>query len=129
MPTVTRWALRTALGCAAVTMLAGVLLAWPGAPTLPYPTYLHLFTVGWLSNLIFGVAHWMFPRASAERPRGDVRLAWGGWGMLNTGLLLRVIGEAMAPRGASMWLLVAALLQLLAVWTWVAHLWPRVRER
>ena len=129
MPTVTQWALRTALGCAAITMLAGVLLVWPGAPSLPYPTYLHLFTVGWLSNLIFGVAHWMFPRASAERPRGDVRLAWAGWGLLNAGLMLRVVGEAVAPAGAPGWLLFSAVLQLLAFWTWVAHLWPRVRVR
>lgn len=129
MPIVTRWALRTALGWAAITMVVGVLLAWPGAPSLPYPTYLHLFTVGWLSNLIFGVAHWMFPRESAERPRGDVRLAGLGWGALNAGLLLRVVGEAVEPNGASEWLLLSALLQLIAVWVWVAHLWPRVRER
>ena len=129
MPTVTQWALRTALGCAALTMVAGVLLAWPGAPALPYPTYLHLFTVGWLSNLIFGVAHWMFPRASAERPRGDVRLAWAGWGLLNAGLLLRVMGETWSGTMPPAVLLASALLQLLAIWTWVAHLWPRVRER
>ncbi|HET7040480.1 MAG TPA: hypothetical protein VFI13_00610 [Gemmatimonadales bacterium] len=129
MPTVTRWALRTALACAAITMVAGVLLVWPGAPSLPYPTYLHLFTVGWLTNLIFGVAHWMFPRASAERPRGDPRLAWAGWGMLNAGLALRVVGEALARPPAGGLLLASALLQLFAVWTWVVHLWPRVRER
>lgn len=129
MPAVTRWALRTALLCAAVAMFAGVLLVWPGAPSLPYPTYLHLFTVGWLSNLIFGVAHWMFPRASAERPRGDVRLAWAGWGLLNTGLVLRVVGEAVHPGADPGWLLASALFQLVAVWVWVVHLWPRVRER
>jgi hypothetical protein len=129
MPTVTRWALRTALGCAALTMLVGVLLAWPGAPAVPYPTYLHLFTVGWLSNLIFGVAHWMFPRESAERPRGDVRLAWMGWGMLNAGLLLRVVGEGLLRPALAGLLLPSAILQLLAVWSWVLHLWPRVRER
>ncbi len=110
-------------------MFAGVLLVWPGAPSLPYPTYLHLFTVGWLSNLIFGVAHWMFPRASAERPRGDVRLAWAGWGMLNTGLLLRFGSEGLLGAQFPAALLLSALLQLLAVWLWVVHLWPRVRER
>ena len=129
MPTVTRWALRTALAFAAITMVAGVLLVWPGAPSLPYPTYLHLFTVGWLTNLIFGVAHWMFPRASAERPRGDARLAWAGWGMLNAGLALRVVGEALSRPPSGGLLLASALLQLFAVWTWVVHLWPRVKER
>ena len=129
MPTVTRWALKTALGWAATAMLVGVLLVWPGAPSLPYPTYLHLLTVGWLSNLIFGVAHWMFPRASAERPRGDVRTAWAGWGLLNAGLLVRIAGEGMFGAQFPPALLLSALLQLLAVWSWVFHLWPRVKVR
>lgn len=129
MPTVTRWALKTALGWAATAMLVGVLLAWPGAPSLPYPTYLHLLTVGWLSNLIFGVAHWMFPRASAEQPRGDVRTAWAGWGLLNAGLLIRIAGEGMFGAQHSPALVLSALLQLLAVWSWVIHLWPRVKVR
>jgi hypothetical protein len=128
VPTVTRWSIKTGLAWAAIAVLAGALLAWPGAPALPYPTYLHLFTVGWLSNLIFGVAHWMFPRASAEHPRGDVRLAWAGWGTLNAGLILRIVGEVTNGR-APAWLVLAALLQLAAVWLWVAHLWPRVKVR
>lgn len=129
MPTVTRWALKSALAWAAGAMIVGVLLVWPGAPTLPYPTYLHLLTVGWLSNLIFGVAHWMFPRASAEQPRGDVRTAWAGWSLLNTGLLLRIAGEGWPGMTPPVLLLLSALLQLLAVWSWVIHLWPRVKAR
>ena len=81
MPTLTRWSIKTALAWAACATIIGVLLVWPGSPALPYPTYLHLLTVGWLSNLIFGVAHWMFPRASVEQPRGDVCLAWAAWGI------------------------------------------------
>lgn len=129
MPTVTRWALKTALAWAASAMLVGVLLAWPGAPSLPYPTYLHLLTVGWLSNLIFGVAHWMFPRASAAAPRGDVRTAWAGWGLLNAGLLIRIGSEGVLGAQFPAALLLSALLQLLAVWSWVLHLWPRVKAR
>ena len=129
MPTVTRWVLKTAMVWVALAMLAGVLMVWPGATGLPYPTYLHLLTVGWLSNLIFGVAHWMFPRASAERPRGDERFAWAGWALLNGGLLLRVIGEGMRPVGAANWLLTAAIVQFGAVLVWALHLWPMVKER
>lgn len=129
MPTVTRWSIKTALAWAAIAVIAGALLAWPGAPALPYPTYLHLLTVGWLSNLIFGVAHWMFPRASAEHPRGDVRLAWAGWGTLNAGLFLRIVGEVTRGSAPGTWLFLAAALQLAAVWLWVAHLWPRVKVR
>lgn len=129
MPTVTRWSIKIAFAWAAFGVIIGVLLVWPGAPALPYPTYLHLLTVGWISNLIFGVAHWMFPRASVEHPRGDARLAWGGWGALNAGLILRVIGEAARPSTPGTWLLLAAVLQLTGVWLWVVHLWPRVKVR
>ncbi|MEO6066807.1 MAG: hypothetical protein ABJB33_10505 [Gemmatimonadota bacterium] len=129
MPTVTRWSIKTALGWAAITVFVGLLLTWPGAPALPYPTYLHLFTVGWLTNLIFGVAHWMFPRASVAAPRGDERLAWAGWGALNAGLILRVVGEVLRGSSSGAWLVFAAALQLVAVWIWVAHLWPRVKVR
>jgi hypothetical protein len=129
MPAVTRWVLRTALLWAIIATATGVMLVWPGAPSFPYPTYLHLFTVGWLSNLIFGVAHWMFPRASAARPRGDERLAWTGWALLNTGLLCRIGGEALRPVAMDQWLLLSAAIQFIAVLVWVTHLWPRVKER
>ena len=129
MPTLTRWSIKTALAWAACATIIGVLLVWPGSPALPYPTYLHLLTVGWLSNLIFGVAHWMFPRASAERPRGDVRPAWAGYAALNAGLLIRVGAEAFRDTVPGPWLLLSAALQLVAVWCWVAHLWPRVKVR
>lgn len=129
MPTISRWCLKTGLAWIALAMVAGVCLAAPGAPALPYPTYLHLITVGWLSNLIFGVAHWMFPRRSAESPRGDERLAWAGWGALNAGLLLRLAGETFPAITGPEWLLASACLQLVAAWLWVIHLWPRVKGR
>lgn len=129
MPTISRWCLKTGLAWIALAMAAGVLLVLPNAPALPYPTYLHLITVGWLSNLIFGVAHWMFPRRSADSPRGDERLAWAGWGAINAGLLLRIIGETFTAAAGPGWLLISALLQLAGAWLWVIHLWPRVKGR
>ena len=94
-------------------------------------TYIHLLVVGWLTQLIFGVAYWMFPRYSAERPRGSERLGWATFALLNLGLLLRVIAEpwhALAGQGAAL-LVGSALLQLLAGWIFVVNTWPRIRER
>ena len=34
---------------------------------------IHLLTVGWLLQLISGVAYWMFPRHPSAPPRGDER--------------------------------------------------------
>lgn len=93
-------------------------------------TYLHLLVVGWLTQLIFGIAHWLFPRASAATPRGDERLGWAGLLLLNLGLLLRAGIEPMVfgqPRHT--FLLTSAALQFLALLLLVLHIWPRVKER
>src|SRR5687768_4376491 len=99
MPRLTRWHLRTALLWFVVALLIGVLLAVgprlalpPGVSSLG-PAYFHLLMVGWVTQLIFGVGFWMFPKYSAERPRGSERLGWACYGLLNTGLLLRVAAE------------------------------------
>jgi heme/copper-type cytochrome/quinol oxidase subunit 1 len=92
--------------------------------------YLHLLVVGWLTQLIFGVAYWMFPRYSAERPRGSERLGWATFALLNLGLLLRGISEPWPSfRGRDLLLISSALFQLFAAWAFVINTWPRVRER
>ena len=40
------------------------------------PVFYHLLMVGWVTQLICGVALWMFPPLSREQPRGDERLGW-----------------------------------------------------
>lgn len=101
---------------------------WLGAL---WPTLLHLLVVGWLTQLIFGVAHWMFPRHTAEAPRGNERLMRMAWVALNLGLLLRVIGEPRAILGhdAAPLLPLAAALQFLAAVLFVVNTWPRVKAR
>jgi len=95
--------------------------------------YYHLLMVGWATQLIGGVALWMFPVHSRERPRGDERLGWIAYGALNGGLLIRAIAEpihTLEPRDWSAWGLVgAALLQVCAVWILVVTLWSRVKGR
>jgi hypothetical protein len=94
------------------------------------PTYLHLFIVGWISQLIFGVSHWMFPRASKEDPRGTEWLGWVAFWCLNAGLLLRVITEPFAHDGAGgIFLVVSGGLQLAAGIAYATHIWPRIKER
>jgi len=135
MPRLTRWYVKTAMLYLLVALLLGVLMQGPASPTpipvVAWPTYLHLLVVGWLTQLIFGIAFWLFPRYSSERPRGNEGLGWAGYGFLNVGLLLRVLGERLPAPGASAgWLLVAsAVAQLIAGWAFVVAIWPRVKER
>mgnify|MGYP001199726804 CR=1 FL=1 len=139
MPTLTRWFLKAALVHFALALLAGLLLALRTWSRLPdwlggfAPVYFHLVMVGWVTQLIFGIAHWMFPKASADRPRGDERLMWIVFWALNLGLALRAIGEpwvAVRPGGpAGALLALSAALQLTAGWGFVAIVWPRVRVK
>ena len=97
------------------------------------PTALHLIVIGWLTQLIFGVAIWMFPPWSKARPRGPEVLNWSCYGLLNAGLLLRLIAEPLnsfrpSPILAFV-LVVSAVLQVGAIWLFVALVWARVRGK
>ncbi len=139
MPRLTRWYLRTALVCFVLGLFVGLLLAARGVLALPdalsslSPIYFHLLMVGWVTQLIFGVVFWMFPKQSLERPRGNERLGWVTFGLLNAGLLLRVVAEpwqSLAPAALPGSLLaLSAGLQWLAGLAFVANTWPRVKER
>jgi|SRR5215208_722737 len=136
MPTLTRWLIKAAFAWLVAALVLGVAMQLPGAAQSPllraaWPTYLHLLTVGWLTQLIIGVALWLFPKHSAARPRGSERLGWVTVVLLNLGLLLRTLGE---PGGAigyntHLALSMSAMAQLVAVAAFVVNVWPRVRER
>src|SRR5258708_5752972 len=99
MPVLTRWTIKTAMIYLVVGLAAGVLywanVQWMFAPifTALSPTYLHRLVVGWLTQLVFGVIYWMFPIIGKDNMRGDSRLAGAVFGLLNAGLLLRVVCE------------------------------------
>jgi heme/copper-type cytochrome/quinol oxidase subunit 1 len=84
-----------------------------------------------VTQLIFGVAFWMFPRHTSDAPRGSERLGWASYWLLNAGLILRLVGEPARVLGAQTdWMLmVSALLQLGAGCAFVFNIWPRIKER
>lgn len=139
MPPITRWHIKTALLYFVAALMVGValstrnVLAGPPLLGLLGPTYWHLLTVGWLTQLIFGVALWMFPKFSSAQPRGEERLNWLAYGLLNVGLLLRVFAEPLLAWQPTDWLggllALAAVLQWLAGLVFVANLWRRVKEK
>ncbi len=138
MPTVTRWFIKTSFICLGLALVAGILLALQtelGLSALAsfFPVYIHLLVFGWLTQLIFGVVFWMFPKWSIERPRRSATLGWWTYGLRNAGLLLRAIAEpiqSIRPDPVAGWMLVvSALLQFLAGATFVTNSWARVKER
>ena len=136
MPTLTRWFIKSAMLYLVAALALSVAMQLPLAGSMPvlrriWPTYLHLLVVGWLTQLIFGVAFWMFPKYSAARPRGSDQWGWATFALLNLGLILRAIAEPwQGPGGSAAPLLVAsAVAQLLAGLAFVVNTWPRVKER
>lgn len=135
MPKIARWYIKTALIYLILALATGLMVALDPAflRSVPLgPVFIHLFVVGWLTQLIFGVAYWLFPRHSREQPYGpNLRLVPASYVLLNAGLLLRVVGEPLhATRPAwGMALAVSGLLQALAVILYAAYLWPRVKRK
>jgi hypothetical protein len=137
MPALTRWFIKAALAYLAAALLLGLVLALPAEkpPFVRYmnPGYFHLFLVGWVTQMIFGVIYWLFPIITRDRPRGNERLGWASFALLNIGLLLRVAAEPLTslyPETGFGWLLaLSAFLQWLAAVMFVILAWPRVKEK
>jgi hypothetical protein len=59
-----------------------MLLALGASVTLPAftknlsPIFFHFFMVGWVTQMIFGVAFWMFPIINRDQPRGSHKVGW-----------------------------------------------------
>ncbi len=138
MPPLTRWYIRASFLYLLASLLLGIFLALRFQLNLPplfgvlAPVYLHLFLVGWVTQLIFGVIFWLFPKNRDPATQWDT-VGWASWTLLNVGLLLRVVSEppsTLSPGGLWGWLLViSALLQWLAGLGLIFLVWPRAYSR
>jgi hypothetical protein len=76
VPTLTRWFIKSAMLYLVAALILSIAMQSSLHGEVPFlllvwPTYLHLLVVGWLTQLIFGVAFWLFPKHSAAHPRGS----------------------------------------------------------
>jgi hypothetical protein len=114
------------------TMAIMKALGW-GFPDVWATEHAHIAFVGWLVNLVIGIAWWMlplnrerFPSTAGRYPPNAPYLVW--W-LLNAGLCLRVVSEpylaiGIVPRAA---LVVASCAQALAIVVFAVTIWARVR--
>lgn len=96
----------------------------------------HLGTVGWLVNIVIGIALWMlplnrqrFPSAQGRYPTRAVILCFA---LLNVGLLMRLVCEPWYQLGgqsfsAATLLVISAVAQLIGIFIFVIIAWQRVR--
>jgi len=132
MPLLTRALIKTAIVYFALALLVGIFMA-VRSPIGIFPVYIHLLVFGWLTQLIFGVVYWMFPKYSKLNPRGYESLGWIMYGTLNIGLLIRALVEPLHATQASgltgSLLVVSAILQWLSGLAFALNTWPRVKEK
>ena len=106
MPPLTRWFIKTSFIYFASALILGLILALQpflslGALSGLFPVYIHMLVFGWLTQLIFGVVFWMFPKYSSERPRRSEALGWWTYALLNLGLVLRALAEPLRSSQAN----------------------------
>lgn len=138
MPTLSVWMIRTALLHLSLGFtLGGLMLFNKGMPVegglwALLPLHMEVLLVGWLVQLAMGVAFWILPRfhkvvareAVYDDPRGDIRLAWAAFVLLNVGVLLA---------GCAGWIgggpvqTIGRLAECLAAVAFALHAWPRIK--
>lgn len=130
MPTITRWFIKSGLLYLAAALSVGIADELEVLPVQFTPVYIHMFMVGWVTQLIFGVSYWMFPRITRENPRGNERLAWICFWLLNAGLIIRIVVEpTMVITKMPGLLVISAILQWLSGMTYITIVWPRIKEK
>lgn len=131
MPRLTVLMLRTALVYLALGFTFGALLLFnKGIPLSPrlwslLPAHIEFLLLGWTVQLAMGVAFWILPRFSRAPRRGNERLVWLAFVLLNLGVLLAGIGPLLAAPAWTVFLGRAA--EAGAALAFAAHAWPRVK--
>jgi hypothetical protein len=150
VPTTSRVTIKASILYLAVGAILGAILfihRWlPLGPAIPVLkiTHVHFLVIGWLTQLILGVAWWLFPplkigrergaiapRRRGQEQRGSEPLFWLTAVLLNAGTLLRGLAPALYTwtRVEAFTVLggISGLLLLGAAIAFVLNLWQRVR--
>lgn len=140
MPLESRLFVKTSLVYLLATFVMGTVVAILTVTGRPQPAFVasihaHLGFVGWLVNVVMGIALWFLPLARERFPETQGRYPPAGpylvYALLNVGLLARIAGEAWwSTSGSSlggMLFGISGVLQTLAVIVFAAIAWHRVR--
>lgn len=128
MPRLSVWFVRASLVYFLLGLMFGALiLAQKGISYYPpvwnlFPIHMEFLLVGWFAQLAMGIAFWILPRFSIGPPRGNVRLVWLAFVLLNAGLIMNSL---------QLWLpfavLIGRIAEVAAGLMFAMGLWRRVK--
>lgn len=130
MPKFSIWAGRLALLYFLVGITFGGLLLINKAAPFDFriwyllPLHIEFLLMGWIVQLVFAVAYWIFPRFTFEPKRGPAGFAWVGLGLLNAGVWLVSLASFFASIPS---LMLGRLLEIAAVMLFAYQLWLRTK--
>jgi hypothetical protein len=97
MPRLSVWFVRASL----IYLLLGftfgsLILAQKGISYYPavwnlFPVHMEFLLIGWFAQLAMGVAFWILPRFSSGPPRGNVKLLWISFVLINLGIVFSAL--------------------------------------
>ncbi len=131
MPRLSVWFIRTGLAYLGVGFTLGALILfekgvpYSAAVWLLLPMHIEFLLVGWTLHLALGMAYWILPRFLHGAARGDERLVWLAYLLLNAGVLSVGVGGWLGATGVI--LLAGRVAEALAVTLFAFQAWPRVK--
>ncbi len=130
MPRLSVWFLRASLiYLAAGFTLGALMLANKGLGFYPalwsvLPIHMETLLAGWFLQLAIGMAFWILPRYRQGPPRGNEKLVWFSFGLLNLGIGLVIAGSIISASGL---IFLGRIAELSGVLACVIGLWGRVK--
>ncbi|MCB9136616.1 MAG: hypothetical protein H6636_14420 [Anaerolineales bacterium] len=131
MPRVSIWFIRSALIYLLFGFTLGAfILTEKGTALIPtawqlLPAHIEALLFGWTIQLILGTAFWILPRFPQEPKRGNEKVIWGVYILLNLGILLVAVGSFFLIH--SLLFFAGRLLEGCAVCLFVIAISPRVK--
>lgn len=93
-------------------------------------THVHLLLVGFVLQMIMGVAIWMFPRRKVPPYWTPELQGMILYFLLNTGTIIRTVGEPFRNKWVwAYWLwMIGSIAQVLSIFYFIALVYPRIRK-
>jgi hypothetical protein len=131
MPRLSIWFIRFALDYLLLGFtFGGLILFNKGMPLFPLvwsllPAHIEFVLIGWTSQLVMGMGFWILPRFSRPPVRGNEKMAWGAFVLVNAGIWMFALGSFGSVGG---WLSLAGrAAEAAGVLLFVLNAWPRVK--